>query len=479
MKMMETLVGRKQERELLQMLTESESPEFLAVYGRRRVGKTFLIRQFFQNNFTFYFSGVENSRTKKQLENFRIAYHNYFHTTISTPENWTIAFEMLRQAISGLKKKGKKVIFIDELPWMATSASGFIQAFEYWWNTYASANSDILLIVCGSSTSWMLNKIIKNRGGLHNRVTRQMLLEPFSLAECEAFMQSQKMPLDRKQITDYYMIIGGVPYYWKQLKKSAGLPQNIDNLFFKKNSVLREEFEKIYNSLFKHSEKYIALVKTLGEKRSGLTREELVKNAQLADGGSITRMLEELEQCGFVRSYTAFGKKQKDKLYQLVDLFSLFHLNFLQNKKITDENYWTNHLNTPVNNAWRGYAFEQVCLAHTTQIRRKLGISGVTTCTFSWRSRDSESGAQIDLVIDRNDRVINLCEMKYADNEFVITKEYDKNLRNKRGAFREETKTRKTLHTTLITTYGLRRNEYWGHIQSEVILDDLFTSQTY
>jgi len=471
---MNEIVGRKKEIELLQRIIESGEPEFVALYGRRRVGKTFLIRQFFQNTFNFYFSGVEKEKNKKQLENFSIAYQNYFHETISIPKNWTIAFEMLRQAISRSKKRGRKIIFIDEMPWLATSGSGFVQAFEYWWNTYASANPDILLIVCGSSTSWMLNKIIKNRGGLHNRVTRQMRLEPFTLAECEEFSKSQKMPLDHKQITDYYMIIGGVPYYWKQLKKSAGLPQNIDNMFFKKNSVLREEFEKIYNSLFKHSEKHIAIVKALGEKRSGLTRDELVENAQLPDGGSVTRILEELEQCGFICSYNAFGKKNKQKLYQLVDLFSLFHLNFIQNKSITDENYWTNNLNTPANNAWRGYAFEQVCLAHTTQIRRKLGISGVTTYTYSWRSRDSEYGAQIDLVIDRNDRIINLCEMKYVDNDFVITKEYDRTLRNKRGAFREETKTRKTLHTTMVTTYGVRRNEYWGNIQSEVVLEDLF-----
>ena len=282
------------------------------------------------------------------------------------------------------------------------------------------------------------------------------------------------MNLDRKQIVDYYTIIGGVPYYWKQLDKSKGLPQNIDNLFFKRNAVLREEFVKIYNSLFLHSEKHIALVKVLGEKRSGLTREEFVKNAGMADGGSISRMLEELELCGFVRSYNGFGKKTKDKIYQLSDFFSLFHLNFIENKKINDESFWTNNLNTPANNSWRGYAFEQVCLAHTAQIRRKLGIAGVTTYSFSWRSRNSEPAAQIDLVIDRNDRVINLCEMKYADSEYIITKEYEAVLRNKRAAFMNETKTRKSVHITFITTYGVKHNEYWGHIQSEATMDDLF-----
>lgn len=472
--MMDRLVGRKREQEVLQGIIESGSPEFLVVYGRRRVGKTFLIRQFFNNSFTFYFSGVENSSMKTQLENFKNAFQNYFHSSIPTPENWTLAFEMLRQAIEKLKKKGRKVIFIDEMPWLATSGSGFIQAFEYWWNTFASAEPEILLIACGSSTSWMLNKIIKNRGGLHNRVTRQMPLEPFSLVECEEFAKSRKLQLNRKQIIDYYTIIGGVAYYWKLLNKAAGLPQNIDILFFKKNAILKDEFNKIFNSLFKHSEKYITIVKALGKKRKGLTREEIVKESKLSDGGSMSRMLEELEQCGFINSYYAFGKKQKDKIFQLVDLFSLFHLNFLQNKTITDENYWANNLNTPSRNTWRGYAFEQVCLLHTKQIRQKLGISGVTTYSSSWRSRDVALGAQIDLVIDRNDRIINLCEMKYADKEYAITKDYDAVLRNKRGTFIEETQTRKTIHTTMITTYGMKRNEYWGNIQSEITMDDLF-----
>ncbi|GHT39366.1 ATPase [Bacteroidia bacterium] len=477
---MDTLVGRKYEQELLTRIVESGNPEFLAVYGRRRVGKTFLIKQFFQNNFTFYFSGVESASMKKQLENFKLACQNCFDIVLSTPESWSTAFALLQDILSKSKKKGRKVIFIDELPWLATNGAGFIQAFEYFWNTYASANPDMLMIVCGSSTSWIINKIIKNRGGLHNRVTRQMQLTEFSLSECEEFVKSRKLLLDRKQIADYYAIIGGIPYYWQQLDKALGLPQNIDNLFFRKNGILRNEFEKIYNSLFKHSEKYIQIVTALGEKRMGLTREEIIRNTKLLDGGSVTRILEELEQCGFVRAYTNFGKKRKDKLYQLVDFFSLFHLNFIAHSHPSDESYWTNILNTPKYHSWIGYSFEQLCLAHIHAIRIKLGISGVLTYTSSWRSRDgarpvsTENSAQIDLVIDRNDRIINLCEMKYAADEFVITKSINDNLRKKRAAFMSETKTRKTVHTTMVTTYGVKHNEYWGNIQSEVIMDDLF-----
>jgi len=470
---MNEIVGRKKEMELLQRIVESGDPEFVALYGRRRVGKTFLIKQFFKNNFTFYFSGNENSTMKMQLENFKNAFQNYFKTEIPTPENWTTAFEMLKRVISRSRKRGRKVIFIDEMPWLATMGSNFIQAFEYWWNTYASSNPDILLIVCGSSTSWMLNKIIKNRGGLHNRVTRQISLQPFSLKECEEFAIKQKLKLDRTQLLDYYMILGGVPYYWKHLDKSKGVPQNIDDLYFNEGASLKGEFTEIYNSLFRNSEKYILLVIALGEKRMGLSREEIVDFSKLPDGGAITKMLEELEQCGFIRSYYGFSKKKHNKIFQLVDLFSLFYLNFIHDKNNNDENYWTNNFRTPTHNTWRGYAFEQVCLWHIPQIKHKLGISGVTTTYSAWRSNDTEKSAQIDLVIDRNDRVINLCEMKYTKDEYVITKEYNDILRSRYAKFTDQTKTRKTVHTTMITTYGVKHNMYWGNIQSEVKMDDL------
>ncbi|GHT09008.1 hypothetical protein FACS189426_06100 [Bacteroidia bacterium] len=318
----------------------------------------------------------------------------------------------------------------------------------------------------------MLNKIIKNRGGLHNRVTRQISVQPFTLKECEEFATKQKMLIDTNQILDYYMILGGVPYYWKHLDKSKGLPQNIDNLFFNNDAVLKDEFAEIFNSLFKHSEKYVTLVITLGRKRMGLTREEIVDLSNVSDGGSITRMLEELEQCGFIRSYYGFGKKHRDRIFQLIDLFSLFYLNFIHDGKKNDEHYWTNNFNTSKHNTWRGYAFEQVCLWHIPQIKHKLGISGVSTNYSSWRSM--ENSAQIDLVIDRNDHIINLCEMKYSKDEYTITKEYNDILRKRYAIFTDETKTRKTAHTTMITTFGVKHNIYWGNIQSEVVLDDLF-----
>jgi AAA+ ATPase superfamily predicted ATPase len=471
---MEDIIGRHREKALFDRYLESGKAEFVVIYGRRRIGKTFLVREFFGERFAFYFSGVENSGKQTQLENFNIALNKYSKTYFPEVQSWNRAFEQLRQMLEMKQTKGRRVVFIDELPRLDTKGSGFIQAFEYWWNTWASAQKDLFLIACGSATSWITNKLIKNRGGLHNRVTRQIALAPFTLAECEEYAKRKKLALDRQTVAEYYMIIGGVPYYWEQIDKSLSLAQNVDSMLFAKNSVLEGEFNKVYNSLFKHSEHYIEIVKALSKKQMGLTRDEICKLSGVANGGSLTRFLEELEQCDFIRSYSAFGKKHKEKLFQLIDFYSLFYLNFVENNN--DEHFWTNNFGLSAHNTWRGYAFEQVCLWHIPQIKHKLGISGVSTTYSAWRHTDEETKkvvAQIDLVIDRNDRLINLCEMKYSNDEYTITKEYNDTLRKRSAIFANDTKTKKAIHTTMITTFGVKRNQYWGNIQSEVRLDDL------
>jgi len=473
------IIGREEEQYILGQYLESEKPEFIAVFGRRRVGKTFLIKEYFKQQFTFYFTGVEKVGKQQQLENFKSALLEYGKIQYPVVHSWFDAFAQLRHLLEKSRKRGRKVIFIDEMPWIDTPRSRFISALEYFWNSWASTNPDIFLIVCGSSTSWMINKLIKNRGGLHNRVTRQIPIEPFTLKECEEFLKRHKIVFSRKQITECYMIMGGIPYYLEQLDKSLSLSQNIDNLFFKRKGILRVEFKKLYASLFKQSERYVKIVEALGKKRKGLTREEIIDATGYSDGGTLTAMLEELEQCSFIRSYNAYEKKTKETLYQLIDFYSLFYLIFVKNNRQSDEHFWTNLIDNASHRAWSGYAFEQVCMQHTAQIRQKLGISGVVTYSAAWRSKDSDPAAQIDLLIDRNDGVINLCEMKYAANEFVIDKSQDENLRNKKSAFIDETKTRKSVHITMVTTYGVKRNEYWGNIQSEVTMNDLFASSLH
>lgn len=467
------IIGRIAEQTALKEYAESDKAEFVAVYGRRRVGKTFLIKEFFNNRFTFYITGLANTDIQMQLRNFNAAMQQYGKMHYPLAHTWFDAFEQLTHLIKRSSRKSKKIIFFDELPWMDTPRSGFITALEHFWNGWASSQPDILLIVCGSATSWMINKLIKNHGGLHNRVSRRMYIEPFTLGECEEFYRKNNIAMNRRQIVESYMIFGGIPYYLSLIKKRFSLAQNVDALCFAKTGALREEFSSLYASLFRHSENHIKVVEILGKKTKGLTREEIVKSSKL-QGGGLTKTLEELEQCGFIRKYNAFDKKNKYHIYQLVDFYTLFYLNFIRKNKYSDEHYWTNFIENAKHRAWSGYAFEQVCMAHIRQLKHALGISGVLTHVASWKNIKTAPGAQVDLLIERNDNVINLCEMKYANTIFAIDKKYHENLRNKKDIFINETKTTKSIYITMVTTYGVKQNEYSDIVQSEVKIDDLF-----
>ncbi|MDR2232979.1 MAG: AAA family ATPase [Tannerella sp.] len=471
---MKEIIGRQTEIMRLTEYMDSGKAELLAVYGRRRVGKTFLIKRFFNEKFAFYLSGAENAGKKQQLFNFTAALNKYSGKENPVVKGWQGAFIQLEQYLRSLKGRGRKVIFIDELPWLDNAKSGFLSAFEYFWNTFASSKKDIFIVICGSATSWIINKIIKNRGGLHNRVTRQMALEPFTLSETESFLKSKKIRLSRFQIAECYMIMGGIPYYLEQLEKSLSLAQNIDNLFFKSNAILRDEYSKLYASLFKSPEKYMHIIEVLAKKRKGLTRDEIVNFSNISNGGGLTKLLEELQLCGFIAINNNFSTQKNLQLYQLTDFYSMFYLHFVKDKRGTDSAYWSSLLNTGKHKAWTGFSFELLCQMHIAQIKKALSIGGVVSYTSGWRSKEAENGAQIDLLIDRNDNIINLCEMKYATKEFTVTKTYDADLQHKRNVFMDETNTKKSVHITMITTYGVKRNEYRNNIQSEATLDDLF-----
>ncbi|MCL2326992.1 MAG: AAA family ATPase [Bacteroidetes bacterium] len=468
------IIGRKVEQEALKRFVESDKAEFVAVFGRRRVGKTFLVREFFANSFSFSHTGMANASMEMQLHNFNASLNNYSSKPYQKATTWFESFEQLKHLLQHSRKKGKKVVFIDEMPWLDTPRSNFLSAFEHFWNSWAAWQKDIVLIVCGSASSWLTDKLLNNHGGLHNRVTQQLHLQPFTLAECAQFYKKQHIAISQHEMLESYMIFGGIPYYLSLFQKQLSMAQNVDNLLFAQNAPLKNEFQNLYSSLFKKAENHIKIVEALSNKAKGLTRDEIITVAKLPNGGSVNRTLTELELSGFVRRYRSYGKKTKDSLYQLVDFYTLFYFNFLNNNTFSDEHFWTNFIENARHRAWSGYAFEQVCLAHLPQIKQKLGISGVLTNTYSWKSKEVENGAQIDLVIERNDKVINLCEIKFANTEFTINKKLDETLRNKRATFREETKTTKALHLTMLTTYGIKRNVYSGHIQSQLSVNDLF-----
>ena len=470
------LIGREKEINELRQAYGSDESKFVAVFGRRRIGKTYLVREVFQNNFAFSYSGMANASTKEQLQRFYLTLKEHGYKQGSYPNNWIEAFFMLEEYLKGLPE-GKKVVFLDELPWMDGPKSSFMPAFENFWNGWASARKDILLIVCGSATSWMVKKILKNRGGLHNRLNNQIHLQPFNLHECELYVQSINLPMERPEIMEAYMIFGGIPFYWSLLDKTLSLSQNIDSLFFGRNPKLKNEFKELYSSLFKQPDAYLAIITALAKKKIGMTREEIIGNAGLSTNGQLTKYLEDLENCGFIRRYQAIGSTTKNALYQLIDNFTLFYFKFMEGKRNTDTNYWSKIQVAPVFHTWSGLAFERICLLHSEQIKKALGISGVITSEYSWRTAatDEHPGAQIDLLIDRSDKAINLCEIKYSDGPYTIDKKYMENLRTRAALFRQLTKTRKGLALTMITSNGLVPNTYSiNNIHSLLTADDLF-----
>ncbi len=471
------VIGRENETTILSEKLASSQSEFVALYGRRRVGKTYLIRNVFDGKFTFRLTGLSQASLAEQLINFNVALHEqYPKGRFKSATNWMEAFQQIAKIIEKSKQK-KKVIFIDELPWFDTVHSGFVTALEHFWNSRASARKDVLLVVCGSAASWMINTLINNRGGLHNRVTQKIKIEPFTLKECEDLLRHKKIILDHYQLTQLYMVLGGIPFYWEAVKKGLSALQNINKLCFEPNGLLSQEFNNLFKSLFAKAERHEAIVTALAKKSKGLTREEISRESKISNGGGLTRLLDELEESGFIRRYTPFGKQFRNSLYQLSDFFSLFHLKFMRSQKNFGKNYWLKMIDNPTHRSWSGYAFEQVCLAHTPQITKALGISGIGIETSSWKSTVSTNGAQIDLVIDRRDGVINLCEMKFSVNPFTIDKKYDAELRNKTEAFRRETRTKKALFLTMITTFGLKETLYSGNILNDLKMDVLFESE--
>lgn len=477
------IIGREYEQRTLQYICEEEEARLVAVYGRRRVGKTYLIKQFFNEQFDFFFTGSFQAPMSAQLALFSETLREYSGETTPLPKNWFEAFHQLRHYLSSINKK-RIVVFLDELPWMETPKSRFITAFGYFWNSWASTRNGLTMIVCGSSTSWMIDKIIGDTGGLYGRVSRSIYLSPFNLHEVEQYLIKRKgINWNRYQILETYMILGGIPYYLDMLDKNLPFDQNIDNLFYRKGAPLRTEYDFLFRSLFKSAESYRHIVEIIANKNKGLTLKEIKEGLKSGDSGKLTIILNNLIKCDFIRKYLPYGKKERGAIYQLTDPYSLYYLKFIAGQSGQDEHYWSN-IKENTRNAWAGYAFEQVCLHHISQIRAKLSIKGVLTNICTWSSpqhidKDGNewSGVQIDLLLCRGDHVIDICEMKYSQSLFTVSREYDEHLRERKSAFIHLTKTRDAIHTVLVTTYGLKQNMYSGNFQATITMDDLFREE--
>jgi len=474
------MIGRKQEQQQLQACLDSNQSEFLIVYGRRRIGKTYLVREFFHNQFAFSYVGGHQLTKKEQLQYFAEALQEYSNTLVAPSLNdWHAAFAYLKELLKSKPEEERKVLFIDEMPWIDTPHSDFVKELEMFWNGWAATRKDIILIACGSATSWMTDHLLSNQGGLHNRITRQIYLRPFTLQETESLLEESGCHWDRFQITQCYMVLGGVPYYLKMIDGRQSLAQNIDRLFFEKNAPLRNEFQELYPALFNNSDKYITIVEALAAKREGMEKTEISKTTKIS-GGWLTKILTNLEQCDFIVGYSRFGNKVKNAIYRLTDFYSLFYLKFVAPHNHNDTHFWMHSLQAPGIAAWQGLTYKLVCLSHVEQIKRKLGINGILTSVSCWRNKGQATGeepkprTQIDLVIDRADRIINLCEVKFTNEPYAITSDYAMRLRTRMAIFKTETKTRKAVATTFITTFGILPGKHSSIAQSEVTMDDLY-----
>jgi len=476
------IIGRLVEQKILSQKRNSSKAELIAVLGRRRVGKTYLIRNYFEKEIVFELTGMHDASLQVQLQNFTIAMQKATRSPIlaPVPSNWLEAFTILDSFIGTLPTTQPAVIFLDEFPWLHTHRSNFLQAFDHWWNSSASRNGHIKVVICGSAASWMIDKVVEAKGGLHNRVTQTIRLLPFTLAETEAYLKSEGIALDRYKILQLYMAMGGIPHYLQHIKTGESPAQIIDRLFFTKDGPMLKEFSLLFESLFDHSSQHETVIRALAKKGIGLTRQEIIDETGLSSGGSMSRILKELEESGFITAYIPFKKTINESIYKLSDEYSLFYLKFVDGVKPTGEETWLSQFNTPSYTSWSGFAFESVCQKHTSQIKAAINIgAGIRTGVSAWRHfppRGSKmKGAQIDLLLDRNDGIINLCEMKFSKDEFVIDKSYADELNNKVSVFQKETKTKSTIFPTMITTYGVKKNNYYsGLIQNEVTMDDLF-----
>lgn len=475
-----TFIGREKEIAVLKEYYQSPKSEIVAVYGRRRVGKTFLIKETMGRLFDFEFIGMYKTSAGIQREQFQKKLNSLSKEREKAPDSWYEAFDHLKDYLLSLKKE-RVVVFLDELPWMDTTNSGFLSAFSLFWNTWDHKAALLKLYVCGSSTTWMIDKLIGDRGGLYGRISRTVYLAPFTLAETGLYLNKiKKMGFSKMQVLDTYMIFGGIPYYLDLLDNQLPLSVNVDNLFFSVDAPLRLEYDFLFRSLFKNSTSYQKVIESLSKKLSGLTRDEIVAACRI-NGGELTTVLKNLNLCDFIRVYASPNKKEKGKIYQLTDMFSLFYLRFVRRNNGQDKNFWTNMLQTGRKNAWSGYAFEQVCLHHIDQIKRKLGISGVLCDVYAWSGKaytdadgNTWSGGQIDLIIDRSDHVINLCEMKYSVSEYAISADYEAKIRERTSLFGKQMKTKKALRCTFITTYGVKKNIHSDIVDHQILLEDLF-----
>lgn len=479
---MNKIIGREKEINELERIYNSGRAEFVAVYGRRRVGKTFLIKHALKDRITFQHTGVspidqegERNQLKTQLESFYYSLLNHGLEGMKAPSSWMEAFFQLEQLLGRIDDGKRQVVFFDELPWMDTPRSGFIPAFESFWNGWCSGRDNIMLIVCGSATSWILNNLTKNKGGLYGRLTDEIKLSPFTLKECEQYFESENIEMSRYDITQTYMVFGGIPYYLSYFRKGMSFESNVDNILFGKSPKLKDEFNRLFGAIFNNADDCKKIIRLLAKRHSGYSRDEIAESTGLPLGGGLTNTLASLAESDFIQRYTPYGVSGKTERYKLIDNFCIFWLKNVENNT-DDAKFMKDNITSDIMKYWRGIAFEEVCWQHADIIKKALEIGGVKTSLSAWciKGNETQEGVQIDMLILRNDNVVNLCEMKFSGSTYTIDKDENMRLRKRIETLKATLSPRQTVHLTMVTTYGITQGKYSGIVQSQIKLDDLF-----
>ncbi len=470
------MIGREEEFRILNNMLLTDEAELVSVLGRRRVGKTYMLRETFKEHLVFEFAGIEDGTQRQNLKAFTFALQQTFgkKTVPNNIKDWLTGFEILIELLNKRKTStNKMVVFIDELPWIAGKRKDFVKAFGFFWNNWASKQK-IVVAICGSAAAWMIKNIVQNKGALHNRITRQIYLQPFTCKETKAFLQQRGHKFNDEQITELYMTFGGIPHYLKLVDKAKSVGQAVNSLCFDEKAALKYEFDNLYAALFTNHEPYIAIIKACFTKWKGVTQNEIVKLSGIQSGGTLTRMLAELELSGFIISTPPFANTKKETLYRLIDEFSVFYLKFMDGKKTTD---WNLISQSQPFKLWQGFAFENFCFRHIKAIKQQLGIAAVITQQAAYHIKNEalKANHQIDLIIDRNDQCINICEIKYHQKPFTITKAYAETLRLRMQHFSWETDTKKMVLLTFISKHGVTiQSGIPDMVDSEVVLADFY-----
>ena len=482
-----SIFGRRSEQKKLHSLLHSKEAEFLAVYGRRRVGKTFLIREFFSRKGKYFeISGEKDAPLNQQLKNFAKSFSECFldHILIQTPSDWRAAFDLVTKEAQKIPKSKKFIFFIDEVPWFSSRKSGFIQALDYYWNHYWSKQKNFLLVTCGSAASWMIENLINAKGGLYNRVTQTILLKPFTLKETSEFLQGRKIQYNAKQLCEIYMVMGGIPHYLKLLSRGKSPTQNISEICFQKSGALYQEYERLFASLFNHSQDHDAIAKAIAHSAKGIAREELIRKTNIPSGGTLNKRLNELRAAGFIQDYTPYPNVKKSRYFRIVDEYLLFYLRWilpLQNSGIeVNKSYWKTKAGTPAVSAWKGYAFEMICLKHIDEILAAMGLEGIHSEMGTWRycpKGRKDEGIQIDLFLDRSDGILTLFEIKYSQKKFAIDRAYAKTLMHRIDIVEKYFPSKNKPSLAMITLNGVKSSAWADElIDEEILFEDLINS---